>query len=251
MDQYPTTRGLAKGVRLIVVAAILTLVGNLAAPPTVAVASTLKVDTVVDNPALNGCLLLNVSDCSLRGAIEKANANPGLDTITFSPNLDGLSIILSGTAGEDLNQSGDLDILAIGGDLIIQGNGAANTIIHGNGLDRVFHIAPSGSSTATVTLESITIQNGIVAGSGGGIYNVAGTTTVISSTIISNTAYNGGGIYNSGTFTMRDSIIGASGYVNQAQNGGGIYNVDGNVTIYNSSIRTNTATIMYGGRHLE
>jgi hypothetical protein len=173
---------------------------------------------------------------SLRQAITDANNNPGPDTITFAPAINGIPIVLSGAAGEDANASGDLDILD-GGDLTIQGNGAANTIIDGGGIDRVFHNCPSVGCTNTVTLSGITIRNGSVTGSGGGICNRAtfGTLIVDNSTISGNTAEWGGGIYNweDGTLNVQNgSIVSA----NTARDvGGGIYN-EATLTVTNSTI---------------
>jgi hypothetical protein len=65
---------------------------------------------------------------SLRQAIVDANNHPGADTITFTATTDGSPIVLTGTAGENVIATGDLDILD-SGDLTIQGNGAAKTII--------------------------------------------------------------------------------------------------------------------------
>ncbi len=46
-------------------------------------ATTYVVDTVVDNGALTACTAA-ADDCSLRGAVAAANANPGVDTINFN-----------------------------------------------------------------------------------------------------------------------------------------------------------------------
>ncbi|MGA9598347.1 MAG: hypothetical protein WBV06_19485, partial [Acidimicrobiia bacterium] len=47
-----------------------------------AAATSYVVDTVVDNAALSACTAA-AGDCSLRGAVTAANANPGTDTINF------------------------------------------------------------------------------------------------------------------------------------------------------------------------
>ncbi|MBJ7457845.1 MAG: hypothetical protein JHD02_01525 [Thermoleophilaceae bacterium] len=49
----------------------------------VASAATYEVDTPLDNVALSACGA-GVGDCSLRGAIDKANGSPGTDFLTFS-----------------------------------------------------------------------------------------------------------------------------------------------------------------------
>ncbi len=185
---------------------------------------------------------------SLRQAITAANDHPGADIITFSPATNGIPIVLAAPAGEDLNASGDLDILG-GGDLTIQGNGPANTIIDGGGVDRVFHVCPGGC-TQTITLTGITIQNGLVASGGGGIRNAADTLIVDGSIIRNNIAINGGGITNLATLRIQNgSVIGGAGAGNQAYtgNGGGVYNFSGSTTVDNSIVSANQADNHGGG----
>ena len=209
---------------------------------------------------------------SLRAAITQANSSPGEDTITFSSAINGAAIVLSGAASEDANASGDLDILD-GGGLTIQGNGASLTIIDGGLVDRVFHICPGGGCTNTVTITGVTVRNGSVTDGGGGIenngtliiqssnigvsgvgnsayfgggiYNAAGTTTVVGSAVSANTADFGGGIYNAYSATLNiqnGSTIGGIGAGNFASvNGGGIFNSAGSVTVINSNVSDNTA----------
>jgi hypothetical protein len=155
---------------------------------------------------------------SLREAITLANNNPGADIITFTAATDGKPIFLVGTPGEDANASGDLDILD-GGDLTIQGNGAANTIIDGGGIDRVFHVCPDGGCTNTVTLSGVTIRNGIeICANGGGIYNRGGTTTVTGSCILNNTAaIEGGGVFNDRDVAGATSVTGSNIVGNSAK----------------------------------
>ena len=158
---------------------------------------------------------------SLRQAITDANASPEADTITFDT---GIHSNLTGASDEDLNVSGDLDILD-GGDLTIQGNGlngANHTVIDGGGTDRVFDICPGGGCTNTVTLTGLIIHNGSVTGSAGG-----------------------GGIRNEGTVTIQSCIVGGSIAGNTAYIGGGIYNTDGVLTVDDSRVEYNTAS--YGG----
>jgi hypothetical protein len=247
MNRSKIVRTLSRGIRLFVVAALLGALTNMVAPPPVAHALAFEVDTSADNPALTACTAAP-NDCSLRGAITRANTNPDLDTITFDAVTNGTPIVLDGAASDDANASGDLDILD-GGDLTIQGNGAANTIIDGGGIDRVFHVCPSGGCAITVTFSGITIRNGnaFVGGGifnngatlnvqnstiggagpgnmavGGGICNQAGTMTVDGSTVSGNTASTGGGVYNRATLYIHNgSTIGGAGMGNQASTWGG------------------------------
>jgi CSLREA domain-containing protein len=247
---------LANGIRLLAVAALLAGFAFAIQPARPAYAATLTVTTTADELASPG------TGCSLREAITNANNNAntypecymsgsyGNDTITFAPATSGIPIVLTiGGSGEDFNAAGDLDILAAGGDLIIQGRGATNTIIDGAGSSqvRVFHVFPDLISSNTCTFDSVTIRNGggNVISYGGGIYNHYGTVTVDNSTVSDNHADAcGGGIYNDhGTLNVQNgSVIGGAGAGNTAHNaGGGIYNYYGTVTVDNSTVSDNTA----------
>ena len=183
----------------------------------------------------------NTGPGSLRYAILGAYLDPTPNIITFDDSLNGIPIVLSGPAGEDGNVSGDLDIKD-GGNLTIQGNGTANTIIDGGGVDRVFHICPGGGCISTVTITGLTIRNGAVSSGGGGIFSEGGTTWVVSSNVVGNTADYGGGIYNNGTLTITDSKIGEVGAGNTATvNGGGIFNASGTATLIGSTVSDNDA----------
>jgi hypothetical protein len=216
-----------------------------------AVDTTLVVDRADDTNAAAAqvCDDALPNDCSLRGAISKANADTtGAYTITFDPSLNGtpLTLTVAGT-GEDANATGDLDITD---DLTITGNGATSTIIQAgtnstNGLDRVFHIG-SGSN---VTFNDVTIRFGNISAAGGGIYNFAGTVTVNQSTISSNTANFGGGMMNEqGIATLNQSTV--AGNV-ATGNGGGIdsdaFGLSATLNIYNSTISSNSAGYAGGG----
>jgi len=100
-------------------------------------AATFNVDTTTDNTN-QGCLDATPNDCSLRGAISKANSTSGNDIINVPAGI--YTLLLTGS-GEDSNSTGDLDINpTVGADqLTIQGDGISTTIIRGSG-DRVFHI---------------------------------------------------------------------------------------------------------------
>jgi len=135
-----------------------------------------------DDPAPVGC---TPTDCSLREAVIAANANPGPDTITLPPDTYILSI--PGT-GEDLAQTGDLDITE---SVNINGAGPSTTIIDGDRIDSVFEVL-----TGSVTFSGVTIQHAYrSAGDGGGIrYDAAGgTLTIVNSKFFSNTADSDGG----------------------------------------------------------
>jgi hypothetical protein len=211
---------------------ILTLLGGMAVfYPRGARANVITVDIAGDSLAVDGF-------CSLREAIDNANqdsmvhgdciAGSGSDIISLPGWL--FTLQLSG-AGEDGNQTGDLDIT---GELIIVGVNPAFTIIQagtssplgscGDCLDRVFHVLPG----ADITFNKVTIRHGhapdgAIGSSGehgGGIKNegeVSLSNTIVtknmagdgydSSTYAGGFAGNGGGIHNTGILTAFSSRI--------------------------------------------
>ncbi|MDB4881604.1 MAG: polymorphic outer membrane protein, partial [Gemmatimonadetes bacterium] len=131
----------------------------LQAAATVTVNST--ADAVDANPGDGLCATVT-GVCTLRAAIQEANALPGDDVISLPPGTYTLTIA---GAGEDAAARGDLDITS---NVSIQGGGfVGTTIIDGNGGvtgDRVFHVMHG----AKADFGGVTIQGGRVHDSGGG-----------------------------------------------------------------------------------
>jgi uncharacterized repeat protein (TIGR01451 family)/CSLREA domain-containing protein len=202
--------------------------------------------------------------CTLRAAIQEANALAGADTITLPTGV--YTLTLTG-AGEELAASGDLDI---SDDLTINGAGTNTTTIDGGGLDRVFDIAPNGQTPA-VTITNLTIRNGVASGAAGGairinrgnvtlsgcnltgnradvnggaIANVGGTLTVDTCTLSANLATsNGGGLFNVATAVLGQSTLSGN---SASSLGGGLYN-GATATLANSTLSGNNATLLGGG----
>ena len=220
MLQYLCTYLLTGGSRLPLVAALAAgwLLG-LAIP--VGHAATFAVNSTadaVDATPGDGVCATTGGTCTLRAAIQEANALAGADTVS----LPAGTYILAFNA------------LPITDDLTITGTGAASTTIDGGGIDRVLTIFSSAPPVPVhVTIAKVTIRNGM-AGNGGGISNDLSATVNLHESIISgNSAVNGGGIYNSvvGTLTITNSTLSS----NSGIHGGGIFN-DGNLIITNSTL---------------
>ncbi|MCP4709957.1 MAG: hypothetical protein GY869_15140, partial [Planctomycetes bacterium] len=165
-------------------------------------------------------------DCSVREAIQSANTDSNFGGCTRGGTVTppytiivptGIYTLTITGAGENNNNTGDLDIVAT---MTISGAGAGNTIINGNTSDRVFHIF----STGAVTLSRLSVVSGTTGGYGGGAYVApGGALTVLTSTFSGNTAVdgsNGGGILNFGSVYMRNTTVSN----NSAREGGGINN---------------------------
>ncbi len=171
--------------------------------PRVAEAKTFVVNGTLDevdaNPGDEICSSTPSSKCTLRAAVQEANALPGSDTIKLKA---GVHILTIPGRLEEASATGDLDILD---DITILGTGASNSFINGGNQDRVFHIV----LPVFVNIIQVTIQNGSAQGSpstdaaGGGIYNNGGTLFISKSSISNNSALReglvacGGGIYSS------------------------------------------------------
>lgn len=203
---------------------------------------TFGVDSTLDEPDATpgdgSCASTPSGLCTLRAAVQEANALAGSDTIALPVGVYTLTV--SGR-GEDLCATGDLDILE---SVTIQGAGTATTIIDANSLDRAFQVF----SPAAVTISELTVQAGDsgpgLGASGGGIAMASGSTLTLEDAALSgNTAGDaGGGIYsNGGELILRRTRVVA----NKAATAAGIRNA-GSLSVYDSTIADNQAT-QYGG----
>jgi len=197
-------------------------------------AATFNVDITSDSNAVvyQGCDDAVSDDCSLRGAIIKANNNVGSDEIILSFATYNLTV----TGADNNAVQGDLDILD---SLTITGN---NTTINANSLsNRVFQIILS-STVLSISGIRILKGNGF---EGAAIYNLEGgkinaTNCIFDQNNSGGTANNGGAIYNNGgTVTLTDCTFSSNTATN---NGGAIYNNNGTVTISNCTFSSNTAS---------
>ena len=120
----------------------------LAVAPAAAATFTVNDTTdAVDAAPGDGKCATAVATCTLRAAIQEANAHAGADTIMVPA---GTYLLTIAGQGEDIAATGDLDITD---DVTITGAGADNTILDGNGIDRIFDI--SASTVAIVGLSDM------------------------------------------------------------------------------------------------
>ncbi len=214
------------------------------AAPSVADAAVLTVDRTDDAAAATGCDDATPNDCSLRGAILKANSLSEPVTI----NVPAGTYVLSQTSNCGVH--GVVADLCVGStvnpSLTITGAGAASTIVNGNQLARVLTILDG----AMVAISGVTITNGLGGGgsaggalaAGGGAILTTGTLAltdcVVSASVSSN---GGGGIWNSGALTLlRAQVIGNTSTAGVAA-GGGLFNNGGTMMLANSTIQDNAA----------
>lgn len=155
--------------------------------------------------------------CTLRAAIQEANATPGADVINLQANA---TYLLTRVGIEDASVSGSLDI---SDSVDIVGAGPASTIVDGNGdvtNDRVFQVlacvyGSCAPNPVVVNMTGISIQHGKTSGDGGGLYAPAfqgqvSETTLTNCRVRGNASGgSGGGIFSSSTepFTLITSVI--------------------------------------------
>ncbi len=209
----------------------------------VTVSPTFVVTTSVDEVNDDG-------QFSLREVIQAANEIAGVQTVTFSPDLDGS--VLELTLGE----------ISITESLTIDGSGQnAGVAIDAGGNSRLFHV--TAASGEAVAFRSLELRGGQASGSGGailadgaalleldrtwirgnaaagdgGAVAASGPVQIVASTISDNAAKgSGGGIRAAAAMTMLNSTM--SG--NSANDGGGA-SVAGNATLLHSTITDNMA----------
>jgi predicted outer membrane repeat protein len=197
---------------------------------------------------------------TLRAAIVQANtdaANGVSDTVNFSSSLSGATVVL--TQGQlELSGGG-------GGTITIDGSSVSSQVtITGNNASRVFLV----DAGVQAEIDDVTITDGTVSDSGGGIAN-SGTLTVAGSSFSNNSAYTGAGIENTGGLTVSNCIFtqNTAGYYgagmanevgarltvsqctfsnNSARDGAGI-NSNADLTVRDSTFAGNTVTDFGGG----
>ena len=232
-----------------------------------AVGAILNVDSTVDDPGLAACDDATPNDCSLRGAIIKANGLTEAVTI----NVPAGTYILSQVTpcyfdGNVNNFPIPTQALCPIGTLAIVGAGAEATIIDANqppGNIGVQAPVMFVATTASVAVRSVTMQHGnfsvgSLVGHGGAINN-AGTLVIEDSVVSDNfTSGAGGGIFNQRDLTIRRSTItrnisfsGGGGIVNTNLAGTCLvvspcHDGQGLLTIADSTISENSTTLCCG-----
>ncbi len=164
-------------------------------------------------------------DCSLREAIEAANAlAPETSTIALPAGTYGLTITQR---------------LSMTADITIAGAGSATTIVDGGQLVGVF------ATPGTDEIDGVTVRHGMdTSGVGGGGIHNGGTFTGTDLVLDGNTTNGpGGGLFNEGTAYLIQSVL----RNNMAATGGGFSNT-GFISVLGSfTIDGNTSTAEGGG----
>lgn len=201
-------------------------------------AATFTVDSTADAhdaDTTDGVCAARGGACTLRAAVEQANALGGTQTISIPGGIYTLT-------------EGSLRVDSYGCDITLSGAGILSTAIDGDNSTRILYVATIGSS---VTVENLYVEDGSIGGDGGcflnygtlqlhgvyvtgcksaydggAIYNTSsGVLEVWSSTFNGNSANttlsggNGGALYNEGHAQLANVTL----YSNMAQDGGGVF----------------------------
>ena len=198
----------------------LILAAALISAPAISNASAFNVNSTtdaVDSNIGDGTCAASSGDCTLRAAIQEANALAGSDTINLPA---GNYLLTLQNTNEDAAADGDLDITS---DINIVGVDRDTTVIDADFTNRIFHIlqAPSNEKPHVVSLSNIKITNG------------------------SETDNDGGGINNSGNLNLQNVLL-IDNEVNGSETGGGALFSTGKTTITDSEI-TNNKSVNHGG----
>ncbi|HEV3312308.1 MAG TPA: CSLREA domain-containing protein, partial [Chloroflexota bacterium] len=181
------------------------------------------------NPG-NGTCADSAGKCTLRAAIEEANALPAGTKVAVTVR-DGTYKLKLGTLAVTRNN------------IAITGAGPTATVFKGNGKSAVVRVA--GKARASLIKLKLT-NGGIARNDGGGLYN-SGATNLANVEVTANTASSGGGIYNTSgaTLDLTSSTVSANSAMSGADSqdgglGGGIYNA-GSLTLWGSTVTGNSS----------
>jgi len=213
-----------------------------------ATSEAITVDVTLDSndPAYQACTSA-ANDCSLRGAISRANANPATTFTILVPA--GIYTLTIPGADEDSNATGDLDLRA---SLTLQGVGMETSILQagerkGDGIDRVLDM--TGSETITVQVAQLTIQHGEVKddkqGGGMAIRGANSDATLTQVMFKDNTGEGysfGAGLFSNATTQVIDCVFSGNG---NGGEGGAVYHAVTSISFVRTTMMNNTS--QYGG----
>lgn len=181
------------------------------------------------------------ASCTLRAAIDEANALPGVKSTINIPS----GTITLAAAGLTTPES-----------VTIIGAGAGSTIIDANDGTPIVNIFKfSGGASQEVNVSGVTLQNAVPMGftdSGGAIQSTSGNFNLSDCEILNNTTtanfIKGAGVYIAGANSVIDNCL-FDGNSTTLGEGGAInaFGATGNLTVKNSTFNNNTGTGASGG----
>jgi len=145
-------------------------------------AATFQVDTTTDDASKTTCADDVPGDCSLCGAVAKANGDAAQDTIVVPAGTYTLSVAspcFFAAASGDSENGIPVVAMCLNSNIDLVGAGANQTFIQNNHTDRIFAV----SKLKTVSISGVTLSGGRggfgFAIGGGGAINNHGTLTPV------------------------------------------------------------------------
>ena len=232
MNVRPPVRRLSL---LVTVFFLITLVVPFAPPPRLShAATTFTVNTAADASDSNvgdGTCSTAASECSLRAAIEEANALAGDDTILFNGDY---TITLSSQ-------------ISLSSNITIDGEDH-QVAVDGGGTTRVF--STPGSGTFEVSLKNLTIQNGrdtAAQNNGAGLSALSPDATFniencsfLNNQLTHDYAGQGGAIYNHGVLNVKNSLFRGN---HSTFSGSAVMNKDTGTATFENTVFTENTTL--------
>ena len=236
-------------------------------------AATFNVDSKADSPDAelgNGVCAAKAGGCTLRAAVEEANASSGASTINLPA---GTYTLRSADEGANFGQSG---VLLLGGETTVSGAGLRTTIINGDGKHRIFEVgnkasvtisgltlreAQGGDGAAILNRGNLSVSNVLFlqnravgdplvpkSGRGAALFNTNGGTASLNSVVALKNSSDGkgGAFFNDEASTMTIMNGEILGNQSLADSGGGISN-SGTLEVTIATIRGNQAMRSGGG----
>ena len=226
---------------------VLVLLFFTVATPTHAADTTFTVNHMVDLPDTNpgdGLCRTGKNTCTLRAAVQEANAFCGSDYCQETIVLPAGLFKLTRVGADNTALYGDLDIT---GPVAIRGAGMGLTIIDGNAgvvNDRIFHLIDTANLSLYVGLEDMTLTNSKNK-RGGAIYNQGMSLHFTDSEIRSTTStyWGGGAIYNDdGSLDITGSLFSQNIAQGTYGFGGVIFIEDADLAVSQTMFMNNSGT---------
>jgi uncharacterized repeat protein (TIGR01451 family)/CSLREA domain-containing protein len=235
------------------VAAIVATLSLTAAPA--ALGASFTVNSSADAPLGGSVSCAGTGTCTLRAAVQAADAAGGQSTIALPAGTYAFGIAApSGSAGSNADDpaSGDLDI-DNDTSLTLTGSGARTTLINAGGIDRAFAV----HAGASLAISGVTIASGSPAAQssgnqqGGAIYTDGGL-SLTDVDLIANGSLDGGAIFadtgsrlsiNGGSFTGNGGTAAGSG----TEYGGAIEDASSNPAEIDNATFTQQTAYAGGG----
>jgi hypothetical protein len=183
-------------------------------------------------------LYVNVTASGTADCSSSANACASIQSAINAAELETTSEVTIDVAAGTYDENDAVDV-PVGDTLTIQGTGAVT--VGGGSSASVFTI-----SAGAVTIDNVTISDGVTSGSGGGVDITGGTVTLSDDTLTDDSAAtSGGGVFNatSATATLTNDTLSSD---STTGTGGGVDN-QGSATLINDTLSDDMATTSGGG----